>query len=129
MKREHSYSEIRLIFFDAATDFCRFHFKNGIVRFWEYNGSEYGFAQDNIPDFKHPLEQLMLIVIITIENAGRHAPTHLWALDKIKSIIHQNTLDTLISNLTPEERQYEDEGIGFLCDLNLVLNNQKLERE
>ena len=46
-----------------------------------------------------------------------------------KSTTMAGFVTALIPDLTPEERQYEDEGIGFLCDLNLVLNNQKLERE
>lgn len=70
----------------------------------------------------------MFMVIIVIENAGRHTSTHEWALDNIKNIIYENTLEKLIADLTPEERQYEDEGYGFLCDLNLVLNNQELEK-
>ena len=129
MKRENLYSSIKLDYFESALDFCRFQFDDGLVKSWKYDGSEYGFAIDSISGFNHPLEQLMFMVIIAIENAGRHVPTHKWALENIKNIINDNTLNVLINYLTPEERQYEDEGYGFLYDLNLVLDNQKLERE
>lgn len=129
MERKHSYSEIKLIYFDCALDFCRQHFNRGIVSYWEYTGGEYGFAIDNIPEFQHPLEQLMFTVIIAIENAGRHISTHIGVLESIKQIISNHTLEKLIADLTPEERRYEDEGFGFLCDLNLVLNNQELEAD
>ena len=129
MKRKYSYSDIKLAYFEAALDYCKFHFNDGIIESWDYNGSEYGFAQDNMPEFKHPLEQLMFRVIVAIENAGRYVPTHISILENINKSLIEYPLETLIADLTPEERQYEDEGIGFLCDLNLVLNNQKLERE
>ena len=128
MKRKKLYSDIKLDYFESALDFCRFQFKDGIVKSWKYDGSEYGFSIDSISGFQHPLEQLMFMVIIVIKNAGRHTSTHEWALDNIKNIIYENTLEKLIADLTPEERQYEDEGYGFLCDLNLVLNNQELEK-
>nr|WP_314271562.1 hypothetical protein [uncultured Kingella sp.] len=82
-----------------------------------------------MPEFKHPLEQLMFRVIVAIENAGRYIPTHISILKNINKSLIEYPLEKLIPDLTPEERQYEDEGYGFLCDLNLVLNNQKLERE
>ena len=129
MKRKYSYSDIKLAYFEAALDYCKFYFNDGVIESWDYNGSEYGFAQDNMPEFKHPLEQLMFRVIVAIENAGRYVPTHISILENINKSLIEYPLETLIPDLTPEERQYEDEGIGFLCDLNLVLNNQKLERE
>ena len=71
----------------------------------------------------------MFMTIVVIQNAGRNELIHISWLESIKKIISEYTLEKLISDLTPEERQYENEGYGFLCDLNLVLNNQKLERE
>ena len=130
MKRENSYSDIKLSYFESALYYCRFKFKNGMVEAWdEYSRSEYGFAQDDIPEFEHPLENLMFHVIVILQNAGRNPLLHNSWLNTTKQIINEHTLEKLIADLTPEERQYEDEGIGFLCDLNLVLNNQKLERE
>ena len=130
MQRENSYSDIKLSYFESALYYCRFKFKNGIVEAWnEYSRSEYGFAQDDIPEFEHPLENLMFHVIVILQNAGRNPLLHNSWLNTTKQIINEHTLEKLIADLTPEERQYEDECIGFLCDLNLVLNNQKLERE
>lgn len=129
MKRKYLYSDITLIYFEAALDYCKSYFKNGMVEYWEDDRSEYGFAQDNVPEFKHPLEDLMFHVIVILQNAGRNPLLHNSWLNTTKKIINEHTLEKLIADLTPEERQYEDEGIGFLCDLNLVLNNQKLERE
>ena len=127
MQRENSYSDIKLAYFESALNYCRSHFNDGIVESWRYDGSEYGFAQDNISKFEHPLEQLMFRVIIVIENAGRYIPTHISILENIRESLIKYPLEKLIADLTPEERQYEDEGYGFLCDLNLVLNNQELE--
>ena len=130
MQRENSYSDIKLSYFESALYYCRFKFKNGIVEAWnEYSRSEYGFAQDDIPEFEHPLENLMFHVIVILQNAGRNPLLHNSWLNTTKQIINEHSLEKLIADLTPEERQYEDEDIGFLCDLNLVLNNQKLERE
>ena len=128
MQRENSYSDIKLAYFEAALYYCRFKFKNGRVEGWyEYPRSEYGFAQDDISEFKHPLEDLMFHVIVILQNAGRNPLLHNSWLNTTKRIINEHTLEKLLADLTPEERQYEDEGIGFLCDLNLVLNNQELE--
>ena len=69
----------------------------------------------------------MFKVVVVIENAGRDSFFHKNWLKSIKKIIEEHSLEKLIADLTPEERQYEDEGYGFLCDLNLVLNNQELE--
>ena len=130
MQRENSYSDIKLSYFESALYYCRFKFKNGIVEAWnEYSRSEYGFAQDDIPEFEHPLENLMFHVIVILQNAGRNPLLHNSWLNTTKQIINEHSLEKLIADLTPEERQYEDEDVGFLCDLNLVLNNQKLERE
>ena len=71
----------------------------------------------------------MFHVIVILQNAGRNPLLHNSWLNTTKQIINEHSLEKLIADLTPEERQYEDEDIGFLCDLNLVLNNQKLERE
>ena len=70
----------------------------------------------------------MFRVIIVIENAGRYIPTHISIFENIRESLIKYPLEKLLADLTPEERQYEDEGYGFLCDLNLVLNNQELEK-
>ncbi len=128
MERKHSYSDIKLSYFDNILCYCRFKFTNGFVKRWDDPiGSEYGFAQSEMPEFYHPLENLMFKVVVVIENAGRDSFFHKNWLKSIKKIIEEHSLEKLIADLTPEERQYEDEGYGFLCDLNLVLNNQELE--
>ncbi len=130
MERKYSYSEIKLAYFDNILCYYGFKFRDGFIEKWDDSlESASGFAQSEAPEFNHPLEQLMFKVIVIIENAGRDIPFHIIWLETIKKIIKEHTLEKLISDLTPEERQYENEGYGFLCDLNLVLNNQKLERE
>ena len=129
MKRKYSYSEIKSIYFEDAFCFCSQQFGHGLVRVLRNDGSEFGFAQDEMPELENPLENLMFMTIVVIQNAGRNELIHISWLESIKKTISENTLEKLISDLTPEERQYENEGYGFLCDLNLVLNNQKLERE
>ena len=128
MERKNSYSDIKLAYFDNILCYCGFKFANGVVEVWkESTRSEYGFAQSEAPEFKHPLEDLMFHVIVILQNAGRNPLLHTSWLNSTVRIINEHTLEKLIADLTPEERQYEDEGYGFLCDLNLVLNNQKLE--
>ena len=130
MERKYSYSNIKLAYFDNILYYCGSKFHNGFIRKWdEISESESGFAQSEMPEFNHPLELLMFKVIAVIENAGRDISFHINWLESIRKIIKEYTLEKLIADLTPEERQYESEGYGFLCDLNLVLNNQKLERE
>ena len=126
MKRKYSYKDIKLCFFDNALTYCKFKFKNRAKEPWKYDGSEYGFAADNMPNLQHPLESLMLIIIMIIENAGRDTFFDKAWLESIKKIIAKHTLDDLIADLLPEER--EDE-FGFLYDLNLILENQKLEEK
>ena len=68
----------------------------------------------------------MLIIIMIIENAGRDTFFNVAWLESVKKIIAEHTLEKLTDDLLPEER--EDE-FGFLYDLNLVLENQKLEEK
>ena len=124
MKRKYSYADIKLCFFDNALSYCKFKFKNRAKEPWQYDGSEYGFASDNMPDFQHPLENLMITVVMIIENAGRDAFFNTAWLENIREIIDKHTLEKLTADLLPEEK--EDE-FGFLYDLILILENQKLE--
>ena len=121
------YSNIKLSYFDSALFYCRSKFKDSYIEKWNIgNESEFGFAFDDMPNFKHPLENLMLIVIVVIQNSGRYSLTHTSCLENIKKTITEYTLEKLTADLLPEER--EDE-FGFLYDLNLILENQKLEEK
>ena len=85
MERKNSYSNIKLSYFNSILFYCKIKFNNGCIEKWNIGSeSEFGFAFDDMPNFKHPLENLMLTVIVIIQNAGRYSLTHISYLESIK---------------------------------------------
>lgn len=115
------YKTLKQWFLDDAYIWCQRRFEKGVIKEWENEFNEWGALDSFSESFELPIENLMIDVIFIITNAGRLKRSHKIVLNRINDFLLKHNLNELISFLGEEERE------DFLYDLNLILNNRKIE--
>lgn len=118
-----TYQDLKISFLHSAFESFKLKFSNGYIDKWEGNETEWGYASYDFEDcFTLPIEELMIAVLEAITNAGRSAEVHESCLNKIYEILSKYPTEELVKDLEEDEKE------EFIAELNLVLENPKLQQ-